>query len=463
MEKSKLELAIDKAQSASNQANVKIAELGGYTSKMFTALNDIQHQFDLIRNIPSDKQIIITSLNKTRITWKQQVEKIEADYKNTMSAYKSSGAAGTSLGVGVAALGPTAAMGFATTFGVASTGTAISTLSGAAATNAALAWLGGGTLVAGGGGIAAGNALLAMAGPVGWGIAAVSLITSGILYWRAKNEKERLENIYTLISERDIKKYRTAILEINERINHINIEHNQIIEGIQKIKTFGYDYKSMTSQQQYALGTYVNLMESSTKLLVNPILGLQPSYTEEDYYEFNNSSSHIRYLITKDFLDLLMNNKKAIIALANLLYNVTTDSDDRETLSKSFKKNDDFLKSLGFTKDNYPDELLNVVNEALIYKYNNPNPRKNGDNSNRISKYTLYQVENIVKGIIIQEIPKDKKPDHIYKSHYLSNLGVHVGTLCAKLENIFGIKISNNDVRNINKVEDAVKVVMSYM
>ena len=36
---------------------------------------------------------------------------------------------------------------------VASTGTAISSLSGAAATNAALAWLGGGTLAAGGGGV----------------------------------------------------------------------------------------------------------------------------------------------------------------------------------------------------------------------------------------------------------------------------------------------------------------------
>ena len=56
--------------------------------------------------------------------------------------------AGVGAGVAVVALGHTAAMGIATTFGVASTGTAISTLSGAAATNAALAWLGGGALAA---------------------------------------------------------------------------------------------------------------------------------------------------------------------------------------------------------------------------------------------------------------------------------------------------------------------------
>ena len=70
------------------------------------------------------------------------------------------------------------AMGVATTFGVASTGAAISALSGAAATNAALAWLGGGALAAGGGGMAAGEAFLALAGPVGWAIAGVSLVLS---------------------------------------------------------------------------------------------------------------------------------------------------------------------------------------------------------------------------------------------------------------------------------------------
>lgn len=46
------------------------------------------------------------------------------------------------------------------TFGVASTGTAISGLSGAAATNAMLAWLGGGSLAAGGGGMALGSIIL---------------------------------------------------------------------------------------------------------------------------------------------------------------------------------------------------------------------------------------------------------------------------------------------------------------
>ena len=90
-------------------------------------------------------------------------------------------------------------MGIATTFGVASTGTAISALSGAAATNAALAWLGGGALAAGGGGMAAGSAFLALAGPVGWAIAGVSVVASGLLFFKTKSDKERLENIYIRI------------------------------------------------------------------------------------------------------------------------------------------------------------------------------------------------------------------------------------------------------------------------
>ncbi len=66
----------------------------------------------------------------------------------------------TVKGAGVSistALGTWALVG---TYGAASTGTAIGTLSGAAATNATLAWLGGGTLAGGGLGMAGGTAVL---------------------------------------------------------------------------------------------------------------------------------------------------------------------------------------------------------------------------------------------------------------------------------------------------------------
>ena len=76
---------------------------------------------------------------------------------------------------------PALVTGAITTFGVASTGTAISTLSGAAASNAVLAFLGGGSLAVGGGGIAAGSAILSdIAITAGWGVglAAAGLVTT---------------------------------------------------------------------------------------------------------------------------------------------------------------------------------------------------------------------------------------------------------------------------------------------
>ena len=211
--KTKLQLAQEQAEAAIKRTNEKIDELGLNTGSLYGKLNAIQAQFDAIRNVPSEKRVQYEKLREVRLNWKQQADKIEADYKVAAVKNVGGGAAGVSAGVAVAALGPTAAMGVATTFGVASTGTAISTLSGAAATNAALAWLGGGALAVGGGGMAAGNAFLALAGPVGWAIAGVALLSSGLFFWKAKSEKERLEDVFTLVSKRDVKSYDLAIVE----------------------------------------------------------------------------------------------------------------------------------------------------------------------------------------------------------------------------------------------------------
>ena len=130
---------------------------------------------------------LINSISNTPRELHAKLIKIEADvveFRNTEKyveeAYQAAAksgfgiAAGVGTGAAVAAMAPTAAMWVATTFGTASTGTAISTLTGAAATKAALAWLGGGAVAAGGAGMAGGQALLALAGPIGWGLAAVA-------------------------------------------------------------------------------------------------------------------------------------------------------------------------------------------------------------------------------------------------------------------------------------------------
>nr|WP_263326073.1 hypothetical protein [Neobacillus sp. Marseille-Q6967] len=360
--KSNLQIAQEQAESTIKKTNDKIEELGKYTSNLYTALNDIQELFDKIRNVPSQKHLEYKKLKEVRLNWKQQVEKIESDYKNAVAKNAGKGVTGVGVGVAVAALGPTAAMGIATTFGVASTGTAISTLSGAAATNAALAWLGGGALAAGGGGMAAGNFFLALAGPVGWAIAGIALLGSGLLFWKTKSDQNRLENIFILISKRDKKSYELAIVELNERISRIKDESVKLNDAIEKIESFGVDYNQMTEAQQYELGAYVNLMSASTQLLVNPILGLQPKYNEEDFSKFisegNGKANEV----------LCSSHKDLIIALSNLLYKIKLDDKDKKLLWKSFKKNKKFLSSMNISKKEFDDIILDIVCEALYFR-----------------------------------------------------------------------------------------------
>ena len=149
----------DKAIKVVKIVEERISKLANKPKEFETKLEEINIE---IQNF-EDKQLAITQAIK------------EAELASGSTAATASLSA---LGVTVATLGPTAAMGVATTFGVASTGTAISSLTGAAANSAALAWLGGGSLAVGGGGMAAGNAFLAMAGPVGWGIAGLMLTAS---------------------------------------------------------------------------------------------------------------------------------------------------------------------------------------------------------------------------------------------------------------------------------------------
>ena len=359
--KSALQIAQDETQASINETNKKIEELGFYSKSMSDELNKMQTLFDDIRNMPSDKKITYENLKKIRLDWKQQAEKIESDYKTAKSKDALAGTAEAGLGIAVAALGPTAAMGIATSFGVASTGTAISALHGVAATNAALAWLGGGALVAGGGGMAAGNAFLALAGPVGWAIAGTALVTSGLMILKSSKDKKKIENIFTLISERDINSYKLAIVELNERIERIENESNLLLDAMLEIKTFGTDYDAMSEVQQYQLGTYLNLMSSSTQLLVNPIKGLIPKFGDNQwkkYYSWNNRKT--KNIICNEF-------KPMIISLCNLLYKIELDDKDKKLLLNVFRNNKEMLKSKSMKKKEFTMEIIDAVEEALSY------------------------------------------------------------------------------------------------
>lgn len=146
---------------------------------------------------------------------------------------------------------------------------------------------------------------------------------------------------------------------MNERISRIADESQQLTNAIEQTKSFGLDYELMTEAQQYELGSYVNLMNASTQLLVNPIVGIQPRYSEDDLKEY--LSSHEKNLDEKE--------KQLIISLANLLYKIDVDNKDQHLLWKSFKGNRKFLSSIGMAKKEFGFSIMETVLDALQCKY----------------------------------------------------------------------------------------------
>lgn len=260
-------------------------------NNMYTIFNDNGYKLftqreralDLISNI----QLLINSIaNKPKdfIVEIEQIKKLKDNYlsvleyaeKELVEAQKSvfGAGAGTAAGVAVASLAPTAAMWVATTFGTASTGVAISTLSGAAAQSAALAWLGGGALAAGGGGVAAGNALLALSGPIGWGLAGASILTSIILFRNQKIKigKQKLKEIEEInantnsISKDEIKieSLLMKTVELREKLNLMFVEN---------IGSYEKNFLELTDSKRLGLATLVNNTLSLCKLLGEKING----------------------------------------------------------------------------------------------------------------------------------------------------------------------------------------------
>ena len=251
----------------------------------YTLMNDKGVQLFMERNRATDTialvETLVNSIANRPKSFDKEFDEIRMNRNNFKSACEfgerelqaardaASGAgAGMAAGASVAFMAPSAAMWIATTFGTASTGTAISTLSGIAAQNAALAWLGGGALTAGGGGMAAGNALLAMAGPVGWSIAGATLLTSIVLFAkkRTKLNKQKNEEIEL------VKRNTEQVKEVDAELKELLYETISIREGVNDSFTnglvmYGKDYMSFSNEQKKSLGALVNNTKALSALL----------------------------------------------------------------------------------------------------------------------------------------------------------------------------------------------------
>ena len=231
-------------------------------------IKPVEEYVNLLANSPKEFEKRVAQFRIEVNRFAKTVRQIEVDAARSTKIGSSTGVAGAAAGVGVAAFGPSAAMAVATTFGTASTGTAISALSGAAATNAALAWLGGGAIAAGGGGMAAGSSLLALAGPVGWGIGGVALVGSG-LYLNGRNKKHARQATEQRIRvEAEVRSLQTVNREVEGFQSRTNTHVEGCLTGLSWLKDQAWgDYNRFSETQRQRLAALINHIRSLGELL----------------------------------------------------------------------------------------------------------------------------------------------------------------------------------------------------
>lgn len=238
-------------------------------NECYKIITEIEKMFSKIANKPKVFDKAFAQYKSEFKVFTNILNDIREEVRRTNLQTSGTAGAGLMAGAGVATLAPTAAMAIATTFGTASTGTAISSLAGAAATRSALAWLGGGALAAGGGGMAAGNALLALAGPVGWTISGATIVGSA-LFARNKNAKiaeeanEKRKEIEILNRQ-----FKASLVEVKKLITetreHSDGMNRQLTELKRDITSF--DYKMLNSEQKNKMISLKNHVESLSTLM----------------------------------------------------------------------------------------------------------------------------------------------------------------------------------------------------
>lgn len=208
-----------------------------------------------------------------------------------LSAYKAADAMKDGItAISAGALTGIGANGLAGYIGVASTGTAISSLSGVAATNATLAWLGGGSLATGGMGMTGGMVVLggAIAGPV---IAVMGYAAAAKSEKALTQAEARVSEIYLAIEQIDngivvmgaicerCNEIEQVIISVSGRFEKMLVA----IEGMLARK--GKQLAALQSASEQAQAEYAR--KNVFVRIWNRLMGKKPSFTYPDPYNFS--------------------------------------------------------------------------------------------------------------------------------------------------------------------------------
>ena len=275
------EKATERANQERKASGKTLENLG--KKKVFILDNSMKRfikAFEMLHNVDLQGSSGIDELEKFKID-KQSMEELKE-----LSSMASSLAGGTVSGAALGAITAFGAYGGAMTFGAASTGTAIATLSGAAATNATLAFLGGGSLAAGGLGVAGGTAVLGglVAGPalavLGFVVGAKASANRDNAYSnlaRARKHEEEMKTVCSLC--KGIRKRATMFQNLLVKMNTIfepliySLEHT--------IEEKGVDFSLYPPQAKENIAAGLAVAGAIKAILDTPILTKDGRLTKE--------------------------------------------------------------------------------------------------------------------------------------------------------------------------------------
>lgn len=284
---------LNQAANSMIDVNQKLLELSRSASKQ--ALENLGRKkvYILDKSIKEFIQIFekLTEIELENTVGLEEIYKFKLDNASftelkQLSNYASSIIGGTATGALGGALTAFGAYGAAMTFGAASTGTAIGTLSGVAATNATLAFLGGGSLAAGGlgmaggtivlGGLVAGPALAIMGFIVG-AKASANLDNARSNYAEAKKISEELKvaAIACNFMRRRAYMFERLLVRLDARFSPL------LFMVGKKLKNEGTNYKKLSSETKVQLAALLSLAQAIKSVLNTPILNEHGEVTAE--------------------------------------------------------------------------------------------------------------------------------------------------------------------------------------
>ena len=246
-------------------------ELYAQRMQSVVLIKKIEKIINTIANKPKEFEKAMGKVHNEIINFNNTEKYAEEAYDASVKSGKNM-IDGSVAGLALASMGPRALMGIATTFGTASTGTAISALSGVAAEKAAVAWLGrtfAGFAVKEGAGMVAGNALLGLIGPIGWGITATTVVFSAVdLSKQNKNIAENaIEEAKQIVSATE--NLKETITKEKILLEKTKVLYNGLDERfwcLEKFKNTNYKWIRNVEDKKF-LGLIVNDTETLSKLV----------------------------------------------------------------------------------------------------------------------------------------------------------------------------------------------------